>query len=403
METIMGWFIIAAIALLAIGFAYFLYRTAERRGWFEINAPFFTYADTGEGLAVGDPVRLMGFPIGRITQIAPMPPRGKGTDHNVLIKFLVMGTNYSYIWSGNSRAEFVDTGFMGKHLNISKGTNGYGVYENYPVQEMTLAAIKSSPHLEKLRLGQDIFQGTNLSLKAWTALSTNVEKVARLGLSIVWTIDITLPNKEITGVWNDAESHYEPFVETNIYTLPPDESPAIMDRVQGIISQVQAALPNFLALTNEIAATLAHTSELTSNLNGVAAGVRPAVSDLAAITAHLRDPHGSLGEWLIPTNLNQQLYATLFNANGALTNVNLTLTNVNTNLAGVFDGVGHSLNNLADMTSNLNHQVQVNSNMLTEISRLIINSDELVQGLKREWFLRSVFKHAKTNAPPSQR
>ena len=91
MEKIMGWFIIAALALMVLGFAYFLYRTAEQRGWFEVRAPFYTYADTGEGLAVGNPVRLMGFPIGRITDIVPMPPRGKGSEHNVLIKFLVVG------------------------------------------------------------------------------------------------------------------------------------------------------------------------------------------------------------------------------------------------------------------------------------------------------------------------
>ena len=137
-----------------------------------------------------------------------------------------------------------------------------------------------------------------------------------------------------------------------------------MDRVQGIVAQVEAALPNFLALTNQIAAILANGMQLTSNLNALASGIRPAVSDVAAITANLRDPHGSLGEWLIPTNLNQQLAATLLNANGAITNANVILTNVNTNLVMVFDGVGQSLNNLAGITSNLNHQVQVNSNML---------------------------------------
>ena len=399
----MGEFIIAALILLAAGFAYFLYRTAEMRGWFEVSAPFFTYADTGEGLAVGDPVRLMGFPIGRITEIAPMPPRGKGSDHNVLVRFMVIGTNYSYIWTGNSRAQFVDTGFMGKHLNISKGTNGYSVYANYPVQEMSLEEIKSSPHFEKLRLGQEIYQGSNLYLKAWVSLYTNVDKVASAGLSRVWTIDVTARNKKIAAVWNDGGLHYEPFFETNVYALPPDEAPAIMDRVQAIVTQVQDALPHFLALTNPIAATLSNTARLTSNLNEVAASVRPAGSDLAVITSNLRDPHGSLGEWLIPTNLNQELGTTLFNANGALTNVNLTLTNVNTNLVIIFEGVSRSLENLADITSNLNHQVQVNSNMLSEISKLIINSDDLVQGLKREWFLRGAFKHAKTNAPAGSR
>jgi ABC-type transporter Mla subunit MlaD len=403
MERIMGWFILAALALMVLGFGYYLYRSAEQRGWFEVKAPFSTYADTGEGLAVGDPVRLMGFPIGRITEIVPMPPRGKGSEHNVLIHFLVVGTNYSYVWSGNSRAKFVDTAFVGKHLDITKGTNGYAVYANFPVAEMTLADIQSSPHLDKLRLGQEVYNGTNLQTKAWVALSNNLDKLAGLGLSNVWTLDTASRSKNIAAVWNDLEFHYEPFTGSNIYVLPPDASPAIMDRVQGIVSQVEAALPNFLALTNQIAATLANSAQLTSNLNAVAAAVRPAVSDVAVITANLRDPHGALGEWLIPTNLNRQLAATLLNANGAITNANDILTNVNTNLVMVFDGVGRSLENLAGITSNLNRQVQVNSNMLSQISEIIVHSDQFVQGLKRHWLLRSAFKPARTNAPPQRR
>jgi hypothetical protein len=296
---------------------------------------------------------------------------------------------------------------MGKHLDITKGTNGYGVYANYPVREMTLADIKSSPHLDKLRLGGDVYKGTVPQCKAWGALSTNLDKLAGLGLSKVWIMDTTSKSKNITAVWNDLESHYEPFTGTNAYILPPDESPAIMDRVQAIVAQVEEALPSFLAFTNQIAATLSNSVQLTSNLNAVAAGVRPVVGDVGAITANLRDPHGSLGDWLIPANLNQQIGATLLNANGAITNVNgalinanATLTNVNTNLLIVFDGVAQSLDNLAGLTSNLNHQVQVNSNMLSEISSIIVNSDDFIQGLKRHWFLRSAFKPAKTNAPP---
>jgi ABC-type transporter Mla subunit MlaD len=402
MEKIMGWFITAAIALVVLGFGYYLYRTAEQRGWFEVQAPFCTYADSGEGLTVGDPVKLMGFSIGRITEIYPMPPSHRRSDYNVMIKFLVVGTNYNYIWSGNSRVRFVGTGLIGeKHLDISKGTNGYNVYMNYPVKEMSLADIKSSPRLAKLRLGQEVFQDTELEFKPWVALSTNLDKIAATGLTNLWVIDATSRSKEITGVWNETAFHYEPFEGTNVYTLPPDESPAIMDIVQGILTQVQAALPNFLALTNQLAATLSNTEQLTSNLNAVAAEARPAVSNVAVITANLRDPHGSLGEWLIPTNLNDQLTATLVNANGAITNVNITLTNVNTNLVMVFEDIGKSLDNLADMTGGLAKQVEANTNILTEISTIIVNTDDLIQGLKKHWFLRSAFKPEKTNTPPA--
>jgi len=405
MERIVGWFIIAATALMILALGYYLYRTAEQRGWFEVKASYYTYSDTGTGLAVGDPVQLMGFNIGRITRIAPPPPWGKGSERNVRIDFVVLGTNYDYIRAGGmSHAKFVDVSFLGKRqLNITKeGTNGCVTYLNFPVKQMTLQEIKSSPHLAKLRLGEEIYRGTNLAIKRYASLSNNVEELAGLGLSNVWALDLTSRNKEITAVWNDQgpEPHYEPFVGTNIYCLPPEESPALGDRLQNVVAQIEAALPNFLALTNQIAATLSNSVQLTSNLNAVAAGVRPAVSNVAVITANLRDPHGSLGEWLIPTNLNLQIAATLLNANGTLTNVNLAITNVNTNLAAMFQEVGSSLDNVADLTSNLNHQVQVNSNMLAEVSKIIVDSDNFIQGLKHHWLLRSAFKPAKTNAPP---
>jgi hypothetical protein len=76
-----------------------------------------------------------------------------------------------------------------------------------------------------------------------------------------------------------------------------------------------------------------------------------------------------------------------------------TTANVDTNLTALVENLGRSLNNIAAITSNLNAQVQSNTNMLGEISRAVIHADELVQGLKRHWLLRSAFR-SKTNAPP---
>ena len=51
-----------------------------------------------------------------------------------------------------------------------------------------------------------------------------------------------------------------------------------------------------------------------------------------------------------------------------------------------------SLDNVADITSNLNAQVRANPNMLYGISKMVTDSDDFVQGLKRHWLLRSAFK-----------
>ncbi len=43
-------------------------------------------------------------------------------------------------------------------------------------------------------------------------------------------------------------------------------------------------------------------------------------------------------------------------------------------------GIGQTLDNLANITSNLNAQVQANSNMLGGISKTVMDTDDFVQG-----------------------
>jgi len=96
----------------------------------------------------------------------------------------------------------------------------------------------------------------------------------------------------------------------------------------------------------------------------------------------------------LPANINRQLEVTLGTAD-------TTLASANTNLTALAENLGRSLDNLANLTSNLNSQVQVNTNILGEISRAIIDADAFVQGLKRHWLLRSAFRTKDTIAPPA--
>ena len=139
--------------------------------------------------------------------------------------------------------------------------------------------------------------------------------------------------------------------------------------------EVEKALPNILNLTNQLATVLSNSANLTSNLDLVAGEARPAVSNLALVTAQLNQP-GALGEWLLPTNLNA-------------------------NLNALAENLGRSLDNLTGITGNLNQQVQSNTNILGALSRAIVDADNLVQGLKRHWLLRSAFKSERTNTPPA--
>jgi hypothetical protein len=76
-----------------------------------------------------------------------------------------------------------------------------------------------------------------------------------------------------------------------------------------------------------------------------------------------------------------------------LTNASKMIANTDTNVLTLVTNLDQTLINLANITSNLNQQVQSNTNLVKSISDLIIHADDMIQGLKRHWFLRSAFKN----------
>ncbi len=267
---------------------------------------------------------------------------------------------------------------------------------------MTLAEARVLSASPAWVLAQQIYDltGTNLIADAKWPL-TNLTAIAAADYPTLWVMDTGEERKFMTGIWNDQEGHYDPYTrKVKPYHLLSDESPAVTERLEKLLADIEKALPNVLNLTNELTRVLSNSSALTSNLNVAALDARPVVSNLAAITAQLDRP-GALGEWLLPTNLNRQLETTLGTANTTLGTANTTLGNANTNLAALVENLGRSLDNLANLTSNLNSQVQANTNILGEISRAVVDTDDLVQGLKRHWLLRSAFRTKTTNAPPA--
>jgi len=359
MERAVGWFLFLATALLIFGFGYYVYKTAENKGWFVKKAYYHTSIGSGEGIKVGDAVRLMGFPVGDITGIEANDPNAY---YNVTVSFRVKAPYFGYILSDSS-VKIASGNFLGdRYLEVTKGVRGVPT----------------------------VLEDTNKNPVG--VLNRRYVRDRTTELSKQFTNQIEL----LMALNADAKSHpsayYTNYTDKTVYWLQPEESLALTQRAEQLVSEVEAALPNILALTNKISAVLDSSANLTSNLNVVAENARPAASNLAIITANLREPKGSLGEWLLPTNINAELDSTLKNAN-------LTITNVDTNMMALAASIQQSLDNLASITSNLNSQVQANSNVVKELSDIIIHTDQFVQGLKQHWLLRSAFKTPKTNAP----
>ncbi len=389
MERAVGWFLFLAMALLVFGFSYYIYKTAESRGWFKEKAKYFVFVDSAKGLTPGvTRVELLGKEVGLVTDVQPQPARGTGSEYNVYVEFEITEPYFGYVWTEGSIVSIASENplNLAQVLSVSKGTNGYSTYLSYSLQQMTWPEIKASSDMTNLHLGQEVYAGTNLVYRAWQS----VTNLTGLENSNLWIIDKGVTKSHLTAVWNPKEHRYEPLEKgTKPYYLQTVEEVPLTDRLQAMVSQVEAALPD---ITNKIALVLANAAQLTSNLNVVANNARPAASNLSVITANLREPKGSLGEWLIPTNINAELASTLSNAN-------TTITNADTNILALAESIQKSLDNLASITSNLNAQVQANTNVVRELSDIIIHTDEFVQGLKRHWLLRSAFKTPETNQP----
>jgi len=390
MERAVGWFVFLAAALLLFGFGYYVYHTAERKGWFVIKAKFFTFVQSAAGLSVGDPVYMMGFPVGQITSVAPQKPYEK---HNVKVEFEVRDDYFRYIWTGGSYVKINAAGFLNqRQLEVTRGTNGPAICVTQP------GFIKTIPELEQLittetnrwQLYQDVLdENSNVVFAAYTMLTqSNLERLAQLNLesNSVYVYDNQIKAGRVVAAWHRRTHRYENFAPgSEDVGLHAMESPPVSDQLQAMVLQVQQALPAVLALTNKLAAILDNAANATSNLNTTIVEAQPVMTNLAIVSAQLREP-GGLGVWALGPNGNQQLQ-------GALTNANALLANTDTNLTTI-------LLQLAGITSNLNAQVQANTNMLGVISKTVGDADDFVQGLKHHWLLRSAFKKENTNAPP---
>jgi hypothetical protein len=403
MERAVGWFVFLAAALLLFGFGYYIFHTAERKGWFVIKAPFHTFIQSSAGLNVGDPVVMMGFPVGEITLIHVTDV---GDPHNVLVQFEIRDKYFRYLWTGGSYVKVNSADFLGKRqLEVTRATNGYAIVVTQPV------SIHSLDEAKKLaagapgdwQLAQDLLdKKTNVLFHAYGAVEavldeSNAPLLAQCMIesNSIYVFNNKVNRKRIVASWDGRFHHYKIFKPgDDTAWLHAVETPPISDQLQAMVSQAQAALPGILSLTNKISAVLDNTANATSNLNVTIIAAQPLLTNFADISAQLREPGGPIA-WALGPNGNGQLQ-------GALTNLNSLLVDTDTNLSALSSGIGLTLENVAGITSNLNAQVQSNSNMLWGISKMVTDSDDFVQGLKRHWLLRSAFKVKATNASPTK-
>ena len=340
-ERAVGIFVTVATLLLLAGFGYYVYHTGERKGWWKFKARFHTFVESGAGLNVGGDVKLLGFSVGKITQVTAMEPFS--SYGAVYVQFEVLDPFQGYVWT-DSRVKVVAGDFLGgRVIDVIPGGS----------------SLKANPNAE-----------------------------------------LKPSYKKVDGQWrvyDDKTDTYKSYAEKpKGYSLTAIESPAVTERLETIANQAELALPGILDLTNRLNLVLSNAAGMAAQAQSLLVEARPTITNLSIITGNLRDPKGSLGEWVLPTNLHTQLLSTLSSANLTLTNANHFILSTDTNVTSLATNLDQTLINLANITSNLNQQVQSNTNLVKSVSDLITNTDNFIQGLKHHWLLRSAFKTKET-------
>lgn len=370
MERLVGLFVTVATVLLLIGLTYYVYQTAKRKGWGRQKLPYFLLVDNAAGLQVGGRVKLMGFDIGEIMQITAGEPYD---DYNVYLQIRVWEPYYGYIWA-DSRAKIFAADFLGgRYIEVTKGTNAPPSYLFHELRTVTIPEARMLAGRTNIVLGQEIFHTNQLVLSPYAPLDrTNFLTITGVGLERFKIIDKAVVTKKPAAMWDDKTGAYVPVPEKNKgFWLQVEESAAITERLERVVNAVENALPGFLGLTNRLAGVLTNTASIVTHADELLVTAKPLL-----------------------TNMGARLDALLASSDK-------TIAAAQTNMNVVVSNLVVSLENVGNLTSNLNAQVQANGLILRQLSDLIVHTDEAVQGLKRHWLLKGAFAPGTNQQPAS--
>lgn len=369
-ERLVGLFVTVATILLIVGLTYYVAQTARRKGWGRQKLPYFLLIDSATGLQVGGRVKLMGFDIGEITEITAGEPYDP---YNVYVQVRVWEPYYGYIWA-DSRAKVFSADFLGgRYVEVTKGTNAPPSYLFNRLLTNSVKEARALVDRPNIVLGQEIFASNHMVLGAYAPLnSSNFNIIVQLGLQQIHLIDRTIKTKKPEGIWDDKIAAYKQVPSDNKgYWLEVEESPALTERLERVVNTVEHALPDVLALTNKLASVLTNAAAIVTHADDLLVTAKPVLTNVAA-------------------RVDQVLSSSDKTIIAAQTNINVIVSNLVV-----------TLENVGNLTSNLNAQVQANGFILRQVSDLIVHTDEAVQGLKRHWLLKGAFGPSTNAAPES--
>src|SRR6185503_5658205 len=158
LERWVGIFVSFATLLVLVGLFFYIRQMARDKGWYKRKLPYFTFVDNAAGLKVGDKVKMMGFPIGEITEVKPQPP--EDALYNVYVAFIVQEDNDGYLWD-DSRVKVGAGDFLGNRaIEVTKGTNGAPSYILNEVRTNSVSEAKQYIGSASYFIGQDVWDAS---------------------------------------------------------------------------------------------------------------------------------------------------------------------------------------------------------------------------------------------------
>lgn len=357
-EWYVGLFLGVTGLLMVIGFALFLRRTAEARGWFVVEVPYFTYLQDASGLKPGSPVNLMGFKVGEVTEVTAIDLSERlAWDHhvtnqfNVFVRFVIRADGKSqfpgYV---NSDARVKLSGLPiellgGAVLEVTQGsTNGVPTFGKAPNGQPGVLMSKFAI----LDPGAD---RTNKFLK-YEPAKTSGGYYIRLDQSETFVAQAQRVMSRLDHIAGTVDE-----------TLP-----AMLRELQGTLETVRGALPGITNQVGQVLDTARQTLPgLTNNLDAVLLNTRE-------LTAQLRDA------WpMLTNNLDQ----TLLTTRQLASNINVVIPTLSSNVNVTL--------------TNVNGLLMRDTNVTANVSVLVSNVNQVIT---RHWLLRSAFKEKRAKEEP---
>ncbi|MSU36959.1 MAG: hypothetical protein EXS36_18050 [Pedosphaera sp.] len=348
-ERLVGLFVSTAALLLLAGFIYFLHHTADKKGWFVQKIPYYTMIGDGTGIQIGADVKIIGFKIGQVTLLEPMP--------------------FEAVW---------------------ERSQGWNVYVGFEIREPYDGYILTD---SSVRLGAgDFLGGRSLDMVPGKIGEKTAQRLANGHMGHLHEKYCQTFTRDRTKATNEFRRYLEIKKGAKGYFLLATEQQPLPEKLTAIANDLHASLPGVFAMTNSVNTALINLSSMTAQLDRAMPMLSNTLKQAELLINDLRpltQRPGGIGELLVPTNLNAQLGTVLSNVNSRSELVGPTLSNLN----GLVSQIGITV-------SNLNHQLDRDTNLVGNVSRLADKATSLAEStdtlLRRHWLFRSAFKTNKT-------